>query len=120
MHLRRLLWVAIAGLLTVNSHGFSAEADFKVVSAGFENGLSAWQATGEAHLETNQPLAGRIYAVKKPKDFLNDPLHANDYLARWYAQSLEAALDPAAAAISPAPENSGNNVHQIKTENESP
>jgi lysophospholipase L1-like esterase len=38
-----------------------------------------------------------LYAAKKPKDFLNDPLHPNDYLARWYAQSLAAALDPASA-----------------------
>ena len=36
-----------------------------------------------------------VYGFKKPKDCLNDPLHPNDYLARWYAQSLVAALDPA-------------------------
>jgi lysophospholipase L1-like esterase len=38
-----------------------------------------------------------IYAAKKPKDCLNDPLHPNDFLARWYAQSLVAALNPAFA-----------------------
>ncbi len=37
-----------------------------------------------------------VYAAKKPKDCLNDPLHPNDYLARWYAQSLAAVLDPSA------------------------
>ena len=42
-----------------------------------------------------------VYAAKKPEDCLNDPLHPNDYFARWYAQSLVAALDPASA---PAPE----------------
>jgi lysophospholipase L1-like esterase len=36
-----------------------------------------------------------VYAAKKPKDCLNDPLHPNDYFARWYAQCLAAALDPA-------------------------
>jgi lysophospholipase L1-like esterase len=36
-----------------------------------------------------------VYGAKKPKDCVNDPLHPNDYLARWYAQSLVAALDPA-------------------------
>ncbi|HTQ50286.1 MAG TPA: SGNH/GDSL hydrolase family protein, partial [Candidatus Acidoferrales bacterium] len=36
-----------------------------------------------------------VYAAKKPKDCMNDPLHPNDYFARWYAQSLIAALDPA-------------------------
>ncbi len=35
-----------------------------------------------------------MYVAKKPKDCLNDPLHPNDYFARWYAQSLVAALDP--------------------------
>jgi len=35
-----------------------------------------------------------VYAAKKPKDCMNDPLHPNDYFARWYAQSAVAALDP--------------------------
>jgi lysophospholipase L1-like esterase len=35
-----------------------------------------------------------VYAAKKPMDCLNDPLHPNDYFARWYAQSVVAALDP--------------------------
>lgn len=39
-------------------------------------------------------LSEAVYTAKKPKDCLNDPLHPNDYLARWYAQSLVAALDP--------------------------
>jgi hypothetical protein len=42
-----------------------------------------------------------VYAAKKPDDCLNDPLHPNDYFARWYAQSVVAALDPASV---PAPE----------------
>lgn len=37
-----------------------------------------------------------VFDAKKPKDCMNDPLHPNDYFARWYAQSLVAALDPAA------------------------
>jgi lysophospholipase L1-like esterase len=39
-------------------------------------------------------ISEAIYAAKKPKDCLNDPLHPNDFLARWYAQSLVAALEP--------------------------
>jgi len=39
-------------------------------------------------------ISEAIYTAKRPKDCLNDPLHPNDYLARWYAQSLVAALDP--------------------------
>ena len=45
-------------------------------------------------------LSESIYADKKPMDCLNDPLHPNDYLARWYAQSVAAALDPASASTS--------------------
>ena len=40
-----------------------------------------------------------VYAAKKPKDCLNDPLHPNDYLARWYAQISVAALDCPSAAM---------------------
>jgi lysophospholipase L1-like esterase len=40
-----------------------------------------------------------VYAAKKPGDCLNDPLHPNDYFARWYAQSLVAALDPASGRV---------------------
>jgi len=40
-------------------------------------------------------ISEAVYADKKPKDCLNDPLHPNDYFARWYAQSIAAALDPA-------------------------
>ena len=35
-----------------------------------------------------------VYAAKKPKDCINDPLHPNDYFACWYAQCVVAALDP--------------------------
>lgn len=42
-------------------------------------------------------ISGTVFAAKSPKDSLNDPLHPNDYLSRWYAQSAVAALsrDPA-------------------------
>ncbi|HVT99776.1 MAG TPA: glycosyl hydrolase, partial [Acidobacteriaceae bacterium] len=39
-------------------------------------------------------ISGAVFAAKSPRDCLNDPLHPNDYLARWYAQSLVAALSP--------------------------
>ena len=37
-------------------------------------------------------ISGAVFAAKAPRDCLNDPLHPNDYLSRWYAQSLLAAL----------------------------
>jgi lysophospholipase L1-like esterase len=33
-----------------------------------------------------------LYDAKKPKDLIENPMHPNDFLARWYAQSLIAAL----------------------------
>lgn len=45
-------------------------------------------------------ISGAVFAAKAPRDCLNDPLHPNDYLSRWYAQSLMAALTPDSAAAS--------------------
>ena len=47
-------------------------------------------------------ISSALYAAKEPKALLNDPLHPNDYLSRWYAQSLVAALHCAAAQEPPA------------------
>ncbi len=38
-------------------------------------------------------LSQALYAAKKPKDFLTDPLHPNDFLARCYAQALVALVE---------------------------
>jgi lysophospholipase L1-like esterase len=38
-------------------------------------------------------ISGALAAAKKPKDLLSDPLHPNDFLARWYAQSMAALFD---------------------------
>ncbi|HEV2330141.1 MAG TPA: SGNH/GDSL hydrolase family protein [Verrucomicrobiae bacterium] len=42
-------------------------------------------------------ISERVYAAKKPKDCMNDPLHPNDYFARWYGQCVVAALGPTAS-----------------------
>lgn len=47
-------------------------------------------------------ISGAVFAAKEPRDCLNDPLHPNDYLSRWYAQSMLAALTPESAPA-PAP-----------------
>jgi lysophospholipase L1-like esterase len=57
-------------------------------------------------------ISESVYAAKKPKDCLNDPLHPNDYLARWYAQSLVAALAPASERLlPPVQESKKTTVH---------
>ncbi|HEV3410911.1 MAG TPA: hypothetical protein VG101_00475, partial [Puia sp.] len=37
-------------------------------------------------------LSDAIYARKKAKDCIVNPLHPNDYLARWYVQGMLATL----------------------------
>jgi len=39
-------------------------------------------------------ITGELYARKKPKDFLSDPLHPNDFLARIHAQWIVEMLSP--------------------------
>src|SRR5262249_39049175 len=56
--------------------------------------LKAMAGPGVAFVDLTA-ISEWVYAAKKPKDCVNDPLHPNDYLARWYAQSAVAALDPA-------------------------
>ncbi len=59
--------------------------------AGYSKVLKELEGPGIATLDM-YAIAGAIYQRKKPKDSLVNPLHPNDYLARWYAQSLVALL----------------------------
>ena len=59
----------------------------------YEARLSAMTAPG-VQLVDITAISGAVFAAKAPRDCLNDPLHPNDYLSRWYAQSLLAALSP--------------------------
>lgn len=63
----------------------------------YEARLRAMVAKGVQFVDMTA-ISGAVYAAKAPRDCLNDPLHPNDYLSRWYAQSLIAALAPDAAA----------------------
>lgn len=59
--------------------------------AGYSKVLKDLEGPGIATLDM-YAIANAIYQRKKPKDCLVNPLHPNDYLARWYAQSLVALL----------------------------
>ncbi len=61
----------------------------------YESRLRALTGPGVQLVEFTT-ISGAVFAAKEPKDCLNDPLHPNDYLSRWYAQSLVAALTPVA------------------------
>lgn len=49
-------------------------------------------------------ISRALFVMKKPKDVLNDPLHPNDFLARWYAQGLAALLDNGSGPVERADE----------------
>ena len=58
---------------------------------GYNRVLQALETTGIVNLDMTT-LSGILYDRKAPRDCLANPLHPNDYMARWYAQSLAALL----------------------------
>lgn len=58
---------------------------------GYRQVLTAMEKSGVVCLDMYQ-ISGEVYRLKKAKDCLANPLHPNDFLARWYAQVLTAAL----------------------------
>lgn len=64
---------------------------YKANLLGYAYVLSQKEGPGVANLDMTT-LSGYIYSQKKAKDCIANPLHPNDYLARWYAQGLKAML----------------------------
>ncbi|MGH7994437.1 MAG: hypothetical protein ACREDQ_13025, partial [Limisphaerales bacterium] len=65
--MKKFLWVTVAFLLTMFCTARAADQDSNlVVNGGFEDGLKAWQPTGDVHLETNRPLDGRVSVIIGP------------------------------------------------------
>ncbi len=60
---------------------------------GYNKVLQQMESEGIINLDMTT-LSDSIYLRKKAKDCISNPLHPNDYLARWYAQSLVAILTP--------------------------
>jgi lysophospholipase L1-like esterase len=75
---------------------------WNTVSA-YETRLRSMVAQG-VQLVDMTAISGAVFAAKAPRDCLNDPLHPNDYLSRWYAQSLVAALSPEASKLAATPD----------------
>jgi hypothetical protein len=59
--------------------------------AGYRKVLQEMEAPGIACLDMYS-VSEAVYRRKKAKDCLVNPLHPNDYMARWYAQGLLALL----------------------------
>jgi lysophospholipase L1-like esterase len=58
---------------------------------GYSHVLKDMETTGIINLDMCS-MSDAIYRKKKAKDCLVNPLHPNDYMARWYAQGLAALL----------------------------
>jgi GDSL-like lipase/acylhydrolase family protein len=56
---------------------------------GYKKVLAAMETKGIINLDMTT-LSDIIYQKKKAKDCIANPLHPNDYLVRWYAQSMVA------------------------------
>jgi beta-galactosidase len=59
--------------------------------AGYRDVLAGLEGPGVALFDMTT-LSDAIYQRKKAKDCIVNPLHPNDYLARWYAQGMLATL----------------------------
>jgi hypothetical protein len=58
---------------------------------GYSRVLKEMEALGVINLNMTD-LSDAIYKKKKAKDCIANPLHPNDYMARWYAQGLAQLL----------------------------
>lgn len=56
---------------------------------GYSRALKQMETKGIINLNMYQ-ISEAIYQKKKAKDCISNPLHPNDYMARWYAQALAA------------------------------
>lgn len=72
---------------------YSTKPEYWDAVTNYEERLRAMTAPGVQVVDMTA-ISGALFAAKAPKDCLNDPLHPNDYLSRWYAQSMMAALVP--------------------------
>jgi lysophospholipase L1-like esterase len=72
---------------------YSGKPDYWNLVTQYDEQLRAMTGPG-VQLVDMTVISGAVYAAKAPKDCLNDPLHPNDYLSRWYAQSMIVALTP--------------------------
>jgi len=71
---------------------------------GYNTALQSMETDGIIDLDMTT-MSDSIYRRKKPKDCVVNPLHPNDYLARWYAQGMVALLDSSSQLVESTSEN---------------
>ncbi len=70
---------------------YTADPMYTGHMASYVTALKSLTGPGVCLLDMNA-ISGALFAAKKPTDLIANPLHPNDFLARWYAQSLVAML----------------------------
>lgn len=74
---------------------YTADTTYVGNLSGYAKELHALAIPGVRVLDMTAATE-ELYRAKKAKDWLSDPMHPNDFLARWIAQSLVATVvDPA-------------------------
>jgi lysophospholipase L1-like esterase len=91
---------------------YTSKPQYWNVVGEYATRLKAMTAPGVQFVDMTA-ISEAVFSAKKPRDCLNDPLHPDDYLARWYAQSLAAALDPASGGTAASMANRGRSASSL-------
>lgn len=86
---------------------YTAKQGYWDLVGQYDTALRALTGSG-VQLVDFTAISGAVFAAKAPKDCLNDPLHPDDYLSRWYAQSAVAALTPPSSKEPSATSSNGD------------
>lgn len=77
--------------------GYAKDPQYRKRMASYTSALRSLTGPGVRLLDMDA-ISGALMTAKKPRDLICDPLHPNDFLARWYAQGLVALLDRSASS----------------------
>jgi lysophospholipase L1-like esterase len=81
---------------------YTREAKHHERLAGYTKVLRDLECLGVKTIDVTS-ITKMLYAGKKPKDFLTDPLHPNDFLARIYASGIYQFFDQGTPRTGPSP-----------------
>lgn len=93
---------------------YAKDPEYRARMASYTPTLRSLVGKGVQLLDMDT-LSGVLAEAKKPKDLISDPLHPNDFLARWYAQGLVALLDKEGTTPDPRPQATSRVRSQAKS-----
>lgn len=71
---------------------YTADPTYVGNLAGYTAELAQMQGPGIAFLDMDH-MSQALYDMKSQRDLATDPMHPDDFMARWYAQALIATLE---------------------------